>query len=106
MDHPVKREIIKVVDSVSLPIEKTDFFQLVSAFRKLDFDSLYVSKKKSEDSLEIFLIGGAWDKYIIRTSIRTFTIGEGIERDMVYGEALSGFIASIKDVEEKYEPTD
>ena len=103
-DHPVERKTIKIIDSTLCYIDKTDFFGLVSAFRKLDFDSLYVPKKEREDSIVMSKMGGAWYDYIVKTSMRTFTIGEGRGSDEDFSEPLKKFIWLIEDIEEKYKP--
>ena len=105
-DHPVERKTIKIIDSTLCYIDKTDFFGLVSAFRKLDFDSLYVPKKEKEreDSIVMSKMGGAWYDYIIKTSMQTFTIGEGRGSDEIYSDDLQKFIWLIEDIEEKYKP--
>ena len=101
-DHPVKKEIFKVTDSISLQIEKADFIKLATAYRKLDFDSLYVPKIKSEDSIVRFISGGSSEEYIINTLMRVFTIGDGMERGETYSDALQKFVWSIQDIEDKY----
>ncbi len=104
--HPVERKTIKIIDSTLCYIDKTDFFGLVSAFRKLDFDSLYVPKKEKEreDSIVMSKMGSSWNDYIVKTSVRIFVIGEGKERGETNSEALQKFVWSIEDIEKKYKP--
>ncbi|NOX48890.1 MAG: hypothetical protein GXO89_18170 [Chlorobi bacterium] len=105
-DHSVERKTIKIVDSTLTYIEKADFMELVAAFRKLDFNSLYVPKKKSEDSIVASIMGSASNEYIIKTSTRVFTIGDGKKWDETYSEALWKLIMLIEDIEGKYKPRD
>jgi len=105
-DNPFNNEVARVVDSASVQIEKADFYKLVSAFRKLDFDSLYVPKKKREDGLVINIAGPPSEKYIIKTSNRSFTISKGQGGGQKYTEAVHQFILAIEVVEQKYKPSD
>ncbi len=93
-----------MVDSTLCSIDKADYLELLTAFGNLDFDSLYVPKKKSEDGLEVHIAGVPSEEYVIKTSMRIFVIGEGKERGETNSVALQKFVWSIEDIEEKYKP--
>jgi len=103
-ENEFERKEIWVVDSTLCSIDKADYLELLTAFSNLDFDSLYVPKEKSKDSIEMSKMGSSWNDYIVKTSVRNFVIGEGKERGETNSEALQKFVWSIEDIEKKYKP--
>ncbi|RLD56577.1 MAG: hypothetical protein DRJ05_11105 [Bacteroidetes bacterium] len=103
-DNPFNKEKIEIVDSTSIQIEKVDFFKLAVAVRGLNPDSLYIPKEKRDDGLEISIMGVHPDKYIIKTSNRTFTIYGSVVRCDRCTEPVMKFLWLIADIEGKYKP--
>jgi hypothetical protein len=95
-----------VIDSAVVSIHKSDFVELEKMLNEIDFDSLYVPIKKSEDSIVISKMGGAWNEFIIRTSLRTYTFSSSIGNYEAFSNPAKKFLWLLADIEDKYKPGD
>ena len=93
------------IDSTTLILEKSDFIKLKNKLKEIDLEKIErIEKPKSESGIEMQIVGGGSDKYIIElTNIKVeFSIDPNNEKYI--SESAKIFRNIIEELEEKYKP--
>jgi hypothetical protein len=94
-----------IVDSTTLILEKSDFIELINTIKRIGLKNIdKIQKPKSESGIEIHIVGGASDKYIIEFTSEKVEFSIGPNNEKYISESAKIVRNIIEELEEKYKP--
>lgn len=94
-----------IIDSITIKLDSADFVGLEKTILSLDLlDFEYLEKKKSEDGIEMFSVGGPTDNYFIEISNQTINFGIGANNEQYLSNSMKMIRNIVTELEDKYKP--